>query len=682
VLLIVNSENSAEFDELAALLRREEIEVTVQTTAALFGSLQELQQFDCVILGNVPRTSGAQPDALVQISDEQIEMLASNVELFGCGLVMIGGPDSFGAGGWANTALERAMPVDFQIRNARVSAVGALMLVIDKSGSMDGLKLELSKSAARAASGMLGPSDHIGVIAFDTEAQDVVRLQRVGERPHRIRAMIDRLASGGGTNMEPAVRRGYEALRRVNASVKHMIVLTDGQTNGSGYAELAARMRREGISTTAVAVGTDAARSLLQDIATRGGGKYYQALNPRALPRIFTHETRRVVRPLILEEPRGLTPQVALHHDILAGIDGPLPPITGFVMTTVKENPLVEVPLLAPRPDHPNNAVLATWTFGLGRTVALTTDAGQRWASAWSVWPGRDKLLVQMIRYAMRPIADDGQYTLATEWEDGRLRVVVQALSDAGGAIGGLTIDGSVVRDDGAQEAELRLQQAGPGRYVGEVPLDSSGTHLIAVRPGPRQPVLRTGVNVPYSPEFRDLESNEALLVSLAAMRPAGGKSGEIIRLPDNRQDWSRWAGPNIFRRDLPRARTLTSIWPAVVLVAAGIFLCDVTNRRLLVSPRWIHAAWQRVQTRPAPEAANDQRLDRLKARKRELASVRPSDERIVADPAAAASEAATALAKAAAAAEDSTEAAKLDELESYSERLLKAVRKARRTGT
>ncbi|MGC4105715.1 MAG: VWA domain-containing protein [Thermomicrobiales bacterium] len=455
--------------------------------------------------------------------------------------------------------------------------------MIDKSGSMSGLKLEMSKAAARAAVDMLGPNDQIGVIAFDSAAEDVVRLQTIGDRPSRVQAMINRLGSGGGTNMEPGVRRGYEALRRVNASIKHMIVLTDGQTEGTGYATLAARMRRENITTSTVAVGTDAAKTLLVDIAGRGGGKYYQAINPRVLPRIFTRETRRVVRPLVFEDANGLRVTRNDDHEILAGLTDKLPPITGFVLTSIKENPLVEVPLSAERPGHPNNAVLAAWNYGLGRTVAFTTDAGQRWARNWSAEEDYDKLFVQMIRWSMRSITDRGEFTVSTDRKDGQLTVVVQALTEEGEFLNNLSLQGGLVRDDGTGEAELPFSQVGPGRYCAEVPLAEAGSYLLSIFPGRGYGALRSGVSVPYSPEFRDTAANEGLLLTMAAMQPAGGQHGEVIRLPDNPGTWSRFLGPNLFRRDLPPGRSFTDVWPATLLIAASIFLLDVFNRRVSI---------------------------------------------------------------------------------------------------
>jgi len=618
VLMIVNSESPAEFDELVATLRKNDMEVTVQTTDSLFTSLAELQQYDSIVLANVPRVSGNAADALSIFTDEQVRMLVQCVEKFGAGLVMIGGPDSLGAGGWANTELERAMPVDFSVKNAKVAAVGALMLVIDKSGSMDGEKLKMSKAAAQAAVDMLGSLDQIGVIAFDGDAEEVVRLQRVGGQPHQVKSRISRLASGGGTNMEPGVRRGYAALERSEASVKHMIVLTDGQTQGSGYAQLAAQMRKKNITTTTVAIGTDAARGLLQDIATRGGGKYYQVNNPRVLPRIFSRETRRVVRPLIFEDEKGFQPSMVGSHEVLRGIDGPLPPLTGFVLTTTKDSPLVETPILAPKPGATNNSILATWTYGLGHTAVFTSDAGQRWTKDWPAWPQQEQLFVQLVRWSMRPLGDQGSFSVATDVKDGRLRAVVTAMTKDGEFLNNLPMQAVVAGEGGEQSQPLEFKQEAPGRYVAETTLAAAGSYLIGISPGRGHGLLRTGVNVPYSAEFKDHAANEELMLQLASISPPGGKPGEIIRLPDDPKQWRRFAGPDVFRRDLPPGRALSALWPLAVLLGAGLFFLDVAHRRVGVALPPLRTMAQRLFMRKAAEAESqaDARLARLRSTK------------------------------------------------------------------
>ena len=180
VLLIEDAASPGQFDRLVDLLRRNEIDVTVRDTRRPFDDLADLQQFDEVILADVPRVSGDGAEEITQFSDEQIRELVQNTQHFGCGLVVLGGPNSFGAGGWTNTELEKALPVDFQVDNAKVEAVGALVLVIDSSGSMAGEKIAWAKAAAAAAAEMLGRRDFIGVVAFDTEYRWIVPLARNG----------------------------------------------------------------------------------------------------------------------------------------------------------------------------------------------------------------------------------------------------------------------------------------------------------------------------------------------------------------------------------------------------------------------------------------------------------------------------------------------------------------------
>src|SRR5581483_2441420 len=155
--------------------------------------------------------------------------------------------------------------------------------------------------------------------------------------------------------------------------------------------------------------------SLLKEIAQKTGGKYYEVNNPQTLPKIFQKEARRVARPLVYENDQGFRPKIKYPHEIVSGIDANLPPLTGYVMTTVKNNPLVEVSIVSPVPDvEENTTILACWTYGLGKSVAFTSDAGIRWASNWTQWANYDKLFTQMIRWSMRPAGDEGKFTVAT----------------------------------------------------------------------------------------------------------------------------------------------------------------------------------------------------------------------------------------------------------------------------
>ncbi len=622
VLLIESFAEQGEHQHLVDRLRANNMEVTVQPDNQLFQSLAELQAYDTVILANVARSDGAVADDLTHFGDAQIKMLVRNTELTGSGLVMLGGPNSFGAGGWTNTKLEEAMPVDFQVKNLKVVPSGALMIVLDRSGSMTGEKLSMSKAAAIAAVQTLGERDQIGVIAFDSQYEWVVPLLRVGNSDRAV-ARIAAIGHGGGTNMQPGMEEGYRALSKCDASIKHMIVLTDGRTEGSGYPELAAQNRRRRITTSAVAVGSDADVDLMDRIAQTGGGKFYRVENPRVIPRIFMKEAMRVARSVIFEKASGFQPVIRYPHEIVSGLSGPLPPLTGFVRTTLKNNPLVEQVLVAPiDSEEANSTILATWNYGLGRAVAFTTDDGARWATQWTAWPDYDKFFSQLVRWSMRPLNDNGKFTVATDVEGNKVKVFVNALDNQDEFLNFLNLSGSVVGPD-AEAHELELEQVSPGRYVGEFEAGNTGSYFAMLNPGPNIAPVRVGINVPYSAEFREREANIALLESLAALAPPGGSPGTLIDGDlANKRGRSALLAVDSYRRDLPAATRRQGIWPLLAFAAGCLFFCDVFFRRVAVGFAWaprVAALGRDWLLRRAPQAAPTEYMDRLRSRKAEV---------------------------------------------------------------
>jgi hypothetical protein len=311
---------------------------------------------------------------------------------------------------------------------------------------------------------------------------------------------------------------------------------------------------------------------------------------------------------------------------MLQGIESPLPPITGYVMTTIKENPLVEVSLVSPEPPGGNNnTILASWTYGLGKTVAFTTDAGKRWATPWIDWENYDRLFSQMVRWSMRPTGEEGKFTVSTDVRDGKVRVVVTALDKDDEFLNFLNLGSSVVGPD-MKPIDLDIKQTAPGRYVGEFDAKKTGSYLVMVSPGPGKAPLRAGVSIPYSDEFRERETNEALLKSLARVVPKQGAAGKVIDAPADLPPDERLAkllDTNTFRHDLAPAISSQPVWPLLVLVASCLFFCDVFVRRVTVSFDWLPplaaAARDRIlghKTRTTVEAT----MERLRSRKAEVA--------------------------------------------------------------
>ena len=307
----------------------------------------------------------------------------------------------------------------------------------------------------------------------------------LGGNRQQMLARLGRMAPGDMPEFDPSMRMAAAAFGQVQAAaVKHMIIISDGDPTPP-RASTIARLCNVGAKVSTVAVGCHgpAGSTPLESIATATGGKYYVVNNAQALPRIYQREVRRIARPVIFE--KLVQPRIKSGHDILRGIEGPLPPIHGFVMTRVKDNPLVEVQLVSPEPaDQRNATILATWQYDLGRTAALTTDAGSRWATAWTGWENYDKLFTQMVRWCMRPTGDTGNFAVATEGREGKVRVIVTAMDKEDQFLNFLSLSGSVVGPD-MEPADITFQQMAPGRYAAEFEAGQDGSYFLTINPAP-----------------------------------------------------------------------------------------------------------------------------------------------------------------------------------------------------
>ena len=320
------------------------------------------------------------------------------------------------------------------------------------------------KVIAKEAVKALGPEDYCGLLHWNgTEQWLWGGMIPVRDRRERMLGYIDRMTPGDMPDFDPGLRMAEIAFRKLtDASVKHMIVISDGDPT-SPSTPVINSLKALRVTVTGVAVGCHGQPGDpdLENLAIATGGKYYIVQNPQALPKIFQREARRVAQPLIYEKPDGFQPRLAYPHEITSGISS-LPPLTGFVRTTIKKNPLVELAILSPEPADPANAtILATWTYGSGRAVAFTTDDGARWAKQWSNWPDYDKFFSQLVRWSMRPVNDAGKFTVASEVKGSKVKVFVTVLDKDDEFLNFLDMGGSVIGPD-VEPRELKLAQTRP----------------------------------------------------------------------------------------------------------------------------------------------------------------------------------------------------------------------------
>jgi uncharacterized membrane protein len=461
VLLLEKNERDGRF--LARALEAENIRVEVREGKGMPGSLEELAAYDAVIYSDVPATD---------VNVRQMSLLRSYVEDLGGGFVMLGGQDSFGLGGYYRTSIEDALPVRMRSEKKKDTPGLAMMLVIDKSGSMSGDKIQLAKEAAIASVELLTERDYVGVIAFDGETYVIAELQSAANKLGIV-SSIERIDADGGTTMYPPMVRAHEMLQQVTAALKHCIVLTDGVSQPGDFQGITSTMAAEQITVSTVAVGQDIDAELLQNIARWGRGRFYQTTDPHDVPQIFTKETMTASKSSLIEEP--FLPQVLRDEQVIRGIDWKNAPfLFGYIVTAPK--PTATASLMTERGDP----LFVSWRFGLGKSAAFMSDAKSKWAADWVRWPGFGQFWAQVVRDVMRTTQHRGaETTIAVRGDQGR--IVIDTADEQGSFVNGLKTVAQLVKPD-LSLASLALQQTAPGRYETSFPMPDTGSYLLKIR--------------------------------------------------------------------------------------------------------------------------------------------------------------------------------------------------------
>lgn len=553
---------------LASALRSDHLDVTVTGGAGVPESFEELRGFDLVMFSDLAAGS---------VSAASKQALQRYVVDHGGGFIMVGGDQSFGMGGWGRGTVGELLPVRFDGERQKEQPKLALVLVIDKSGSMSSEdKLDLVKEAARATARTLDPGDEIGVIAFDSRPHVLVRLQPASNRI-RISSDIRRLTSGGGTNALPALREAYLQLAGSNALVKHVILLSDGQSPESGISALLGDMRDADITVSSVGVGAGAGKDLLRRVARRGRGRFYYSHDGTDVPRIFSRETREVTRNAAKE--LALYPRVAKNVQALRGIDFTgAPGLRGIV--PVKPKAMTETLLRT----HQGDALLVRGRRGLGRTAAFASDAKARWAATWLSWSGFAKLWSQLARDTMRQGATllGGASVVVTPSGEGGYAVSVDVDAVTGFANdlqGELeVIDPSKADDDPAHTVTIPLRLSAPGRYVADVGEVDAGQRLVKARlydvsQEPRRLAAEavSQVSVPYPTELLPSASGEPDFVQSL---PAASNTGALASVIEEPGD------PGGRERQKP-------LWPWVLAgLVLPLLIIDLLLRRVSFGTR------------------------------------------------------------------------------------------------
>ncbi|APZ94200.1 VWA domain-containing protein [Fuerstiella marisgermanici] len=530
-------------------MKEEGIQLDVRPAVGMPDSLTELQEFEVLILSNVPATD---------LTAGQMDIIRSYVSELGGGFIMLGGDESFGLGGYYKTVVEEVLPVRGDFEKEKEKPGLGMVLIIDKSGSMGGQKIELAKEAARSAVDLLSDKDQIGVIAFDGAPFWVSKMLPGSQKG----VVLDRIAgieAGGGTALYPAMEEAFQALQSTTARLKHVIILTDGYSTPGDFDGITQEMTAARITVSTVGIG-DADQAMLRKIADAGGGRYYFSSDASAIPQIFAKETITASKSAIKEEP--FLPIMVRATSVLDGIsmdDAPF--LLGHVVTRPKATSEV---ILTTESGDP---LLAWWRYGLGVSAAWTSDAKSRWAAEWLSWPGFNKFWAQVIRHAMRK-SDDQGFELNVQRNGRRHWVTIDAINVDGRFLNDAKTELTLVGPD-LKSTSVEVMQTAPGRYEAEIETPTPGAwHLQVTQSANGQQLGQRsrGIVVGYGDEYRLRPTNNTKLQSIATA--TGGKFQ-----PQPEDVFVASPGESASRA--------VPLWPWLLTAALILLVCDVALRRV-----------------------------------------------------------------------------------------------------
>lgn len=552
VLIVSDYESDLQYLVNALLIN--DIPVEERVFLAFPNSLQELQSYSAVVLCDIPAH---------YLSPGQIRLLHSYVHDLGGGLIVIGGEQSYGMGDYSSTQLDAMLPVNSQIEQRVLFPTLTMLLVIDKSGSMNQVqsevrnltKLDLAKEASAAVIDMLVSEERVGILAFDVKPEWIVPIQKASNT-EQIKNQLALLEIGGGTKIFPALEEAYQAISKKGSAVRHILLLSDGVSEGDyDYKMLCQEMAQQGVTLSAVAIGSDADIQLMKNLAEWGKGEFYYTTDLNTITQVFIAETKRIMRRAISEETfmptaLGQTPlnQILNWQQV--------PPIHGFIVTSARE--LADVHLITPD----LSPLLASWRYGLGRTVSFLGDSGEKWLVDWIGTEAYNRLFSEMVRYAGRDVSNANLFAYGIQDHD-QGRIIVDALDDQGHYLNFLSLYATVTSPKGNTE-KIELKQTAPGEYRGEFNIDSEGTFLINVGDYNSEAYnYQTGLAVGYSPEYRFNNDGYKLMTHLAEFT-----EGRIITEPDQVLS----DGSQVYHELYP-------VWTWLLLAAVILFIIDIAVR-------------------------------------------------------------------------------------------------------
>lgn len=561
-LLVVSGDESSPIVEL---VDKRNVQITEIPSNELPSNLSSILKYDAIIFDNVSGTA---------VGTQQMNVIEQAVQLFGVGFMMVGGDQSFGLGGYFKTPIERILPVEMEVKGKHELPSLGLVIVMDRSGSMSGLKMELAKEAAARSLELLRKDDTVGVIAFDDRPWQIIPTEKLDDPKAAIEKVLS-VSPGGGTEIYASLEEAYSQLEGLKLQRKHIILLTDGQSATSNdYDALIEEGKEKNITLSTVSIGEDADKGLLESLAITGSGRYYDVFDATTIPAILSRETIMMSRTYIVDEP--FYPKIYTSNWADLFSEG-IPEMNAYIATTAKSTALIALE------SDQGDPVLAKWNYGLGLTAAYTSGSGS-WSGgfqSWENWPAFWNRTVSELLPSFEEIPfsvtskGQGVYTV----EDPSRQSAI--------------IDVTAIDEQGNQVPVL-TEPIGPGQV--EITIDANPGLVFFGISNENGDSFKTGQTVPYGEEYRISEPNMQMLTALAE-----GSGGQVLESLEP-----------VFR-DIPfTSGARQPIQQVLILFAMLFFFIDITIRRFgLKSPSF---KVKKGFSETAPSSSVDQLI---KAKKR-----------------------------------------------------------------
>ncbi len=567
--------------EFVKILEALAIDYEVRQPVAAPNTLSELNEFSSVVFIDVYKDD---------LRDGFVENLESYVKDFGGGFICTGGKNSYALGGYAGTPIETVLPVSMEPTGENEIPTIAMMMVIDHSGSMSAggtiTALDLAKESAVAALKNLRATDYVGVIAFDDSYEKVVPLRKADDKAS-IEARIGSIQIAGGTSIYPAFEAAVKEIRKCDAPVKHIVLLTDGEDEYeySNYLKLINQVNNENITVSTVSIGEYSNTGLLSLLAEDCGGRYYYTDLNSNLPRIFAQEVFLSVNTYIVN--RTFTPLYTSDELINDVVRDGLPDMLGYIATSAKAR---ATQLMVSDSSEP---ILAVWQYGLGKTVAWTTDVTNQWTSNYAGWEKYRDLWHNIFEYVTAKDMSEGAYAeVAQEGSVAKISYVTENFSSGSRVV-------ATVIDDQGNTKELTLDPLTPGTYKTEFEMSDKGVYSISLKQYDNSEItssITTAAIMQYSLEYRFNDISSAVPEFL---KMTGGNT--ITEAKD------------VFNENLDLVKKQRDLSTALLIAAVALFMLDIAVRRFRFDFGSVFARKQK----PAVPLEELSEKERIKAEKK-----------------------------------------------------------------